>query len=173
MTEASELSRPIRVRHLPAGQVTIQANDIERAALAARFGVTAIHALIARMSLEQEGEAIRAAGTLTAEIEQPCAVSGEQLSYTAEEDITLRFVPAGASRAYNPDEEIELTAEDLDEIEYEGENIDLGEAAAQTLGLAIDPYRVGSAAEVARKEGLVSSEQASGPFAALAALRKD
>jgi len=49
----------------------------------------------------------------------------------------------------------------------------LGEAAAQTLGLAIDPYRVGSAAEEARKAGLVSSEQASGPFAALATLRKD
>jgi len=49
---------------------------------------------------------------------------------------------------------------------------DLGEAVAQTLALAIDPYATRPESERVRKEGVVSDEAASGPFAALAALKK-
>ena len=42
----------------------------------------------------------------------------------------------------------------------------------KTLALAIDPYAVGPEAERVRKE-VLSDEAASGPFAALAALKKD
>ena len=44
---APELSRPVKPRALPAEPLTIEANDAERAALAQRFGVTAIPALSA------------------------------------------------------------------------------------------------------------------------------
>ncbi|QYU69205.1 hypothetical protein J4558_03410 [Leptolyngbya sp. 15MV] len=52
---------------------------------------------------------------------------------------------------------------------------DLGEAVAQSLGLAIDPYAVGPEAEAARREaGIASDDVPSGPLAeALRALRKD
>ena len=56
-------------------------------------------------------------------------------------------------------------------IEYEAEQIDLGEAIAQTLYLALDPYPRGPDADsIAEKKGLKSEEEA-GPFGALAALK--
>ena len=71
------------------------------------------------------------------------------------------------------DDEIELDDAACDEIEYEGTAFDLGEAVAQTLALAIDPFAEGPNAEAARKAAGLSDESSSGPFAALAALRKD
>jgi hypothetical protein len=43
---------------------------------------------------------------------------------------------------------------------------------AQSLALAIDPYATGPEAERVRKEAGLLGEAASGPFAALAALKK-
>ncbi|MEM8726635.1 MAG: DUF177 domain-containing protein, partial [Pseudomonadota bacterium] len=69
---------------------------------------------------------------------------------------------------------IELDAEDCDEIEYAGDMFDLGEAVAQTLGLAIDPYAEGPNADAARKAaGIVEEGEQDGPLAAaLTALKK-
>lgn len=172
---ASELSRPLKPRALPAGPVVIDASESEAAALAARFGVTAIRDLHAEADLEPKDGGIEARGKLSATIEQPCAVTGEDLSYRVAERFEMRFVPAGNAPAFAPDEEVELAANDLDEIEYEGDSFDIGEAIAQTLALAIDPYREGPGADAARKAaGIVSDEDAGrgGPLAeALAALK--
>ena len=174
---APELSRPVKPRALPAGPLTVDAGETERAALAARFGVTAIPALTATVDFGTKDDAVLAEGTWAATITQPCAVTREELSYDVIEPLMLRFVPAGSVPDYAPDEEIELDAEDLDQIEYEGDAFDLGEAIAQTLALAIDPYREGPGAEEARrKAGIVSDEEQapSGPLAeALAALKKN
>ena len=83
----------------------------------------------------------------------------------------MRFVPPPG--AITPDEEIELTAEDCDEIEYEGTAFDLGEALAQTLALAIDPFAEGPNADAFRAQHGLDGETPTGPFAALAALKKD
>ena len=173
MTTSVDLSRMIKPRHLPAEPVTITASESERAALAARFGVTAIPSLEAVITLEPDGDAVTAKGTLTAQIEQPCALTGDDFTYPVEDQIDLRFLPTALAPAYAPDEEVELESDDLDIIEYDGDAFDLGEAVAQSLALAIDPYREGPNADEVRKAGLVSSEEASGPFAALAALKKD
>ena len=169
-----ELTRPVKPRALPAAAMTVEADEAERAALAKRFGVTAIHALTAKVEFDTKDDAVLANGSLSASIEQPCAITQEDFTYEVNEPLALRFVPAGSTPAYAPDEEIELDSEDLDEIEFEGEAFDLGEAIAQTLALAIDPYREGPNADTARKEaGIVSDEDApSGPLAeALAALK--
>ena len=75
----------------------------------------------------------------------------------------------------SPDEEVELLADELDEIPFTGDSFDLGEAVAQTLALAIDPYAEGPQAERARAEaGIVTDDAPAGPLAAaLAALRRD
>jgi hypothetical protein len=66
---------------------------------------------------------------------------------------------------------IELAEEDLDTVFYTGSALDLGEAAAETLALALDPFpRSPNAAEVLKKAGVISEEEA-GPFGALAALK--
>ena len=162
-----EFSRPVDARQLSGKAVSIEASDQERKALARRFGIVAIQQLQATVKLERAGEAIMARGRLHAAIVQSCAVSGEDLPVRIDEPLSLRFVPAAQPEG----EEIELETEDLDEIPFEGDEFDLGEAAAQSLALAIDPYATGPEAERVRKE-VLSEEAASGPFAALAALKK-
>lgn len=169
----SELSRMIKARPLPAGAVVIEASPEERAALAARFGLGAVESLRAEVSLENKPRAIRATGRLHAAILQPCAVSGEDFPVTIDEPVDLRFVEEN-QRPATPDEEIELEADDCDEIEYAGDMFDLGEAVAQTLGLAIDPYAEGPNADAARAAaGIVQEGEQLGPLAdLLSALKK-
>ena len=86
----------------------------------------------------------------------------------AEEELTLRFVPQGS---HAPDEELELSEDDCDEIEYAGSVIDLGEAVAQSLALAIDPFATGPDAERVRKEVGLDEPERENPFAALKGLK--
>lgn len=172
----SELTRMIKVRPLPGEPVVIEANAAERAALASRFGLGAVESLRAEISLEAKPRAIRATGRLRAAIMQPCAVSGEDFPVTIDEPIDLRFIEENQRPEAEDEEiEIELEADDCDEIEYAGEMFDLGEAVAQSLGLAIDPYAEGPNADAARKAaGIVPEGEQEGPLAAmLAALKKD
>lgn len=170
----SELSRMIKIRPLPADAVVIEASPEERAALATRFGLGAVSSLRAEVALDQRPRAIRARGRLRAAILQPCAISGEDFPVTIDEPVDLRFVEEN-QRAPTLDEEIELEADDCDEIAFSGEMFDLGEAVAQTLGLAIDPYAEGPEADAARKAaGIVAEGEQLGPLAdLLAGLKKD
>jgi uncharacterized metal-binding protein YceD (DUF177 family) len=162
----------IKARPLPAGAVVIEASAAECAALAARFGLGAVESLRAEVALEQKPRAIRATGRLTAQVMQPCAVSGEDFPVTIDEPVDLRFVEENQRPA--ADEEIELEADDCDEIPFTGEMFDLGEAVAQTLGLAIDPYAEGPDADAVRAAaGIVQEGEQLGPLAdLLAGLKK-
>lgn len=164
----SEFPRPIDLRQIGDRPVRLEANPQEREALARRFGLVSIGRLEAELTLAVDGEAVDARGRLSAEIVQSCAVSGDDLPATIDEPITVRFVP----EVPVTDDEIELEESQLDEIPYTGTAFDLGEAVAQSLALAIDPYAVGPNAEQARKEAGLGDQAASGPFAALAALKK-
>ena len=171
-----ELTRMIKARALPGAAVVIEANEAEREALARRFGLGAVESLRAEVALEAKPRAIRATGRMVAAILQPCAISGEDFPVTIDEPIDLRFFEDSARALPNDeDTEIELEADDCDEIDYAGEMFDLGEAVAQTLGLAIDPYAEGPNADAARRAaGIVPEGQQEGPLAAmLAALKKD
>jgi uncharacterized metal-binding protein YceD (DUF177 family) len=156
-------------RHLTAQPIKLVADEGERRALAARFGLVGIHRLEAVVSLQTDGDAVVADGTLSADIVQTCAVSGDDLPVTISEPLALRFVPESIVE----NEELELAEEELDEIPYSGTSFDLGEAIAQSLALAIDPFATGPDADRVRKEKGLSDEAAGGPFAALAALKKD
>lgn len=166
----AEFSRRFDVRQVEGKAVKLVANEQERTALARRFGLVSISRLEAAILLERDGRAVRAKGSLSADIVQSCAVSGDDLPVTVNETLTFRFVPQAEDHA--PDEEIELGADDCDEIEYSGTFFDLGEAVAQSLALAIDPFATGSGAQQARRRAGIVGEEASGPFAALAALKK-
>ena len=164
-----ELERIVKLDRLPTRPVAIEANAEERSALAARFGLPAIHALSAEIGLDGTGTAIDARGTLHASFDQRCAIADTPFANTMDIPLAIRFVPALAPG--NEDEAIEFAEDEPDEIEYEGAALDLGEAVAQSFGLALDPYATGPDAEVARAEGgIVEENAASGPFAALAAL---
>lgn len=164
----SEFSRMIDLRGIGNAPVLLEASTEECAALAERFGLVAVHSFSAEVTLVPEGARVSADGRIRAAIVQSCAISGEDLAVAIDEPIHLVFVPAEV--ATRP-EEIELEAEDLDEIEYTGTAFDLGEALAQGLSLAIDPFATGPEAERARQEAGLGGEALSGPFAALAALK--
>ena len=112
---------------------------------------------------------VSATGRLNADIVQTCAISGDDLPVRIDEPVALRFVPAADT--HRPDEEVELDADALDEIEYQGTQFDLGEELAQGLAVAIDPFLAGPNAEEARRKAGLSDETANGPFAALAGLK--
>jgi len=163
-----EVSREFDVRQCEGKAAHIEATESERAALAKRFGIVRINSLVADVVLHRKDRVVDAKGTLRADIVQPCAVSAEDLPVAVNEKVEVRFVPE--VRTYAPDEEIELSAEDCDEIEYSGSHFDLGEAVAQTLALAIDPFAVGPEAEAARQRPEFQADDDAGPFAALKGL---
>lgn len=168
---SSEFTRMVDVRFIDAEPLHLEAGAAERAALAQRFGIVSIERLSAVVALEPVKQGVAATGTLDAEVVQSCAVSAEDVPVAIREPVNLRFVPERAPA--RPDEEVELGAEDLDVIEFSGNRFDLGEALAQTLALAIDPFLEGPGAEEFRKTAGYFGEERESPFAALGKLKSD
>jgi uncharacterized metal-binding protein YceD (DUF177 family) len=167
----SELSRTLRVDTLGATPrvVRIDATPEERAALARRFAIVAVERLEADVSVESTGQEPVATGRVTAEVVQSCSITGDPVPGRVEESFVVHFRAEAPSPA--GEEEIELGDDELDVIFYEGGMIDVGEAVAQTLALALDPYPRAEGAEEALKEAGVKDEAEAGPFGALAALK--
>jgi uncharacterized metal-binding protein YceD (DUF177 family) len=165
-----EFSRPVDVRQVEGKHMQLEATPEECAALAQRFALVRIERLAAELVLSRVENGAEGRGQLSAAIVQICAVSGEDLPVEIDEPMFFRFVSAEGERA--PDEELEVALDDCDEIDFTGTMIDIGEAVAQSLALAIDPFAVGPNAEQARRQAGLLDEQAAGPFAALAALKK-
>lgn len=149
-------------------QVAIAADESERLALARRFRLMAVERLEATFAIRREAGGVAARGRVAADVVQACAVTGDPVSATVDEEVDLRFVePAGRGG----DEEVELSGDALDTIEIEGGGIDLGEAAAETMALALDPFpRSPQAADALKQPGVLSEEEA-GAFGALAELK--
>lgn len=166
--ETPEFSRKVDLRQITVAPLALAATAEECRALAARFDLVSLDRLEATVALEAEGGVVTATGRFAANWVQSCAVSGEDLPVSVDQPLAFRFVPA--SDAHVPDEEIELTDEDCDEIAYTGTSFDVGEAVAQSVALAIDPFAAGPNADTTRKQAGLLGEAASGPFAALAGL---
>ena len=168
---APEFSRIVRLDTIgsrPRAE-TIEADAGERAALARRFGLIALDALAAELTLVRDGDEVTLSGHLRAEAVQACVASGAPVPAKIDEPILILFRPAPTDG--HPDEEIELGEEEMDVVFHDGAAIDIGEAVAQSLALALDPFPRSSAAEAALREAGVKSEAEAGPFGALAGLR--
>ncbi len=165
-----EFSRPHRLDQIGGvrGEARIVADEAERRALTERFALVSLDSLEARYRIDRDGAIVTATGHVSARAAQSCIATGEPVSAVIEEDFTVRFVPE--TRA-EEDEEIELEAQDCDTIFYAGGAIDMGEAVAETMALALDPFpRSDSADDVLREAGVLREDEA-GPFGALAGLR--
>lgn len=152
-----------------AASLSVAADAQERAALAKRFGLLALDRLEADYGLAMEDGAIVARGRMRADLAQACVATGVAVPEQVDTDFTLRFVVEGADM---PDgEELELDAEDCDTIGYDGHILDMGEAVAETMALAMTPFpRAPDADAYLKQAGVLSEEQAS-PFAALLKLK--
>lgn len=173
-----EFSRPQRLDQIGAGEshVDISAEPAERNALVQRFRLVALDRLEARFTLRREGQGVLARGRLWGEVAQACVATQEPVPARIEEEFAIRFVPEREEGIDN--DELELSEDACDTVFYSGGVIDLGEAAAETLALALDPFPRSPNAEAALREaGVLSEEEAirlaqeSGPFGGLAALR--
>ncbi|WP_137123706.1 DUF177 domain-containing protein [Roseomonas sp. HF4] len=144
----------------PAGrEERLAASAAECAALARRFAIPAINRLEAVVRLRPEpGGGVTIGGRLSAEVVQDCVVTLEPVMQAVEEKVALRILPPGGEPSDDP--------EAPDEIEAEGDVVDLGEALAEQLALALDPYPRAPGAELAPE----ASGETGGPFAALASL---
>lgn len=163
---APEFSRLVRLSEIGAVATAHQltATPGEREALAARFGLLALDMLSAELKVRREAAGVRVSGRVTGRGVQPCAVSGLPVAAAIDEPVELLF--AEGLDAARPDEEIELDANDLDVLPLDGGAVDLGEAAAQSFGLALDPYPRATETELAAARAKLLSEEAAAAQAA-------
>lgn len=151
-------------------RIDLTADEGERAAVATRLDLVSIERFEAHVVLSRDGKTVTCAGRVKAQVTQACIASGEPVAAAVDEAFQLAFVATPKIDA--PEAEIELGGADLDTVFHDGLAIDLGEALADTLGLALDPYPRGANAEAALKEAGVLSESEAGPFAVLAQLKR-
>ena len=150
-------------------QVEIGADETERRRLAGRFRLQAIDRLSASIRLARRAGVIHAEGRVEADVAQSCVVTGEPLPAHVDAPFSVRFLPDAYAAA--DEEEVELSSDDCDTLPLEGGKIDLGELAAETLALALDPYPRSPGADAAIKEAGVGGAADTGPFAALKSLK--
>lgn len=161
-----EFSRPVDVLRLgPEGiSYDIAASADERAALARRFDLLALDQLSARVTLTPvAGGFYRLAATLEATLTQACVATLEPVASRIEDSFSLLYGALDAQREVVLDGESE-TVEPL-----EGGMIDIGEAVAQQLSLAIDPFP--RAPEAPAQAEAAVPQPLDSPFAVLAKLR--
>ncbi len=174
MNADPEFSRPLALDDIkPAGTVVkFTATDEERERLARRFDLPDVERMVAefRVTRGASGIPIRVIGRVAARVTQRCVVSLEAFSSDVGDDIEVEFVPGDDA----------ATAEDFaaDVVEAEslsGDQIDLGELAAQHLAVALDPYPRKPGAEPPDwTKGRENKEEsrANNPFSVLSELRK-
>jgi uncharacterized metal-binding protein YceD (DUF177 family) len=133
---AVEFSRPVEMARLGAAPIAydIAASPAERAALARRFGLLSLDRFEAHVTLHRvAGNMVRMEATLAADLVQTDVVTLDPVPSQVADAFALLFA-AEASDARALDPEAELVEPMVDG------RIDIGEAVAQQLSLAIDPY---------------------------------
>lgn len=167
----SEFSRPVdadTVSETPR-RVEIGADETERRRLAGRFRLKGIERLSAEVTLSRRAGVIHADGIIHASVLQACVVTDEPLPAEIDAPFAVRFVSDAFGAA--GEDEVELSAEDCDTLPLENGRIDLGELAAETLALSLDPYPRSAAADVALAKLGAAGDHDGGTFAALKALK--
>ena len=169
MNDFPEFSRRVDGLRLAAGgEISeIAAKPEERAGLARRFDLVSLDRLEAKVRLTPlPGGFYRLAASFEAELAQACTVTLEPVPSRIAESFTLTYGPAENAGEIVLDGETE-PVEPLDDG-----IIDIGEAVAQQLSLALDPFPRAPGAAI-EMETIVSDElPKESPFAALARLKK-
>ena len=172
---APEFSRPLAVERIGSTgtELTIEASAEERAALARRFGIPSVHAFSATfVATPWRRGGVQVRGEFAAHVEQVSVVSLEPFTSEVGEPV-VRYFQAETGPGHHPDV---LSVESLEDEEPDvicGGSIDLGEIAAESLALALDPYprKPGEAFEPETAQEAEERRQ-DNPFAVLSRLKK-
>lgn len=163
-----ELSRPVawRASGKPRISLTVKASAEECAALARRLDLLAVHSLEASVvvRLLSGGERLQLSGRLRAAVRQSCVVTLAPVESTVDEEFTILYAPPDATAA-----ELVMgpAGDDSWDEPWPGDVLDVGEAVAQQLALAIDPYPRAPGAELPAPAADAAAEPVRRPFAGL------
>ncbi|WP_374392854.1 DUF177 domain-containing protein [Sphingopyxis sp.] len=168
---APEFSHVVTLAEAAQGRtMRLEADEAVRAAIAKRLDLVALDRFVVTAEVRAVAGGIAAKGEIEAAVVQGCAATDLPVPAKLTEPFDLRFL-TGAEPVVDPDEEIEISDGDCDILPLEDDRVDIGEAAVQTLSLALDPFpRHPDADRILAEKGVLREEQA-GPFAALAKLR--
>ena len=162
----------------------IVADGAERAALARRFGLDSLDALTASVTLTKFGDRrrVRLSANFSADVLQSCVVTLEPAPSRIEDSFVLVYDEDAGGPAEA--ETVVLLKGQISPAPWSGVVIDVGEAVAEHLALALDPYPRATGADLsalglapgegdAGKEGDDPDGEFSGsPFKELAKLRR-
>ncbi|MEM1132294.1 MAG: DUF177 domain-containing protein [Pseudomonadota bacterium] len=170
-----ELSRLAFAAQLEQAPASIVASEAEGAALAERFGLVRINTLSADCAYERQGDDVHVTGTLKADIVQSCVITLEDFASQIDQPFQIHFVAEQTLPDDDYEAEILVEQDDIDLMPMDNGRFDIGEAVAQTLALALDPYPRGPDADatLSQKGILREGKEKESPFAALGALKKD
>jgi uncharacterized metal-binding protein YceD (DUF177 family) len=179
----NEFPRPLVIEPWPDAGIAVEfaADPGERRALARRFGLLELRSLAieGRLDRGDDSRELRFHGWLEAEVVQACVVTLEPVPATIRQPVERRYrraEPGAEVGTARPPHHIWLLDEDEDEDEVEivtGRTIDLGEAMAEELALALDPYpRTADADDLVLQDlgpniSVGAEQPAENPFAAL------
>jgi uncharacterized metal-binding protein YceD (DUF177 family) len=167
MKDTPEFSRRIDGLHLAASgeRFEFAATAEERAGLAKRFALLALDRLEAKVKLTPlAGGYYHLAAEFEAKLTQACTLTLEPIPNRIAEAFTLTYGPAEEGG------EIVLDGDPVEPLD-DGV-IDIGEAVAQQLSLALDPFPRAPGATAEVEIGTSAEVPSESPFAALARLRK-
>ena len=166
-----EFSREIEVETVSEAMRSFEigADETERRRLAGRFRLETIDRLKAAVTLQRRAGIIHAEGEIDAAVVQACVVTGEPIPAKLRAPFHVRYVADPFAKS--GDEEVELMAEDCDTLPIEDGKIDIGELAAETLVLALDPYPRSTQADAAMQEREGERPDEISAFAALQGLK--
>jgi len=170
MTEDLEFSRPYDISTIaPEGaSQTIAATAEECLAIAARFGVEAVHSVSATLHIQPwKRGGFRVRGEATANITQTCVVTLDPFDDVVRAQLDQIFI-ARTGRLAADDVEI-VVSHDEDDIGYiDDDEIELGEFAVEALCLELDPYPRKDGAELpVSSTETPADEPKANPFAVL------
>ena len=151
-------TRPFRQR--------IEATAEERERLSRRFDLISLDRLVAEVELRRQSpEVVLFDAQFAAEFEQCCAVTLEPVRGAVSDRFSLVYGPAPEA-----EQEIALTSDEPAFEPLNGNSIDIGEAVAQELSLALPIFPRDPEATI---DEAATAEPLQGPFATLTQVRKD
>lgn len=171
-----EFSRPLALDRISSTQhhEEIAATEKERVDLARRFDLIGLDSLTASFTLKRvRRDLVRVKGRVSAHVVQACVVTLDPLPARVDERFEVDFLEGEQP----PVADLELDAEAAEAPEPVPTGwIDLGELAAEQLGLALDPYPRKPDAEVPgewRAESATEppAAESTNPFAVLGKLK--
>jgi uncharacterized metal-binding protein YceD (DUF177 family) len=178
---ATPFSFRVKVGHVSHNplEIHLEADERERAALAAAWKILGIESLSANLKIRRwKKDGVRVFGEIHGAVTQACVVTLEPVRSEIHGEIDQVFVPEGSPLARVPANDqgeilIDPDGPDSPDI-FAGDTLDVGEVVAEFAVLELDPYpRMPGVEFPGHIEQGGPDEKKPSPFAVLKALKGD